>query len=118
MASKELIRAWTSYENYIERHGIDDNELLKAMTQAVNVGFSERDYEYAMMMKNRTIQTLDDIIKLKTNGTFAMLEDYAQKNKTYYDYLEWHYQSLLSAAEYDFDSYYLYQMNIDLSLST
>lgn len=108
MASKELIRAWTSYENYIERHGIDDNELLKAMTQAVNVGFNERDYEYAMMMKNRTIQTLDDIIKLKTNGTFAMLEDYAQKNKTYYDYLEWHYQSLLSAAEYDFDSYYLY----------
>ena len=107
MASKELIRAWTSYENWIETHGVSD-DVIKAMVMGTQVAFNEQDFEYGMMAKSKTIEAIDRIIKEKTNGTFAMLEDYAFKNKTWYDYLEWHYETLLAAAEYDFDSFYLY----------
>jgi len=107
MASKELIRAWTSYENYISAKGVTD-EVLKPMVDAVRVAFAERDFEYGMKIKDFTLSNIDRIIKEKTNGTFAMLEQYAFDNKTYYDYLEWHYDCLLSAADYDFDSFYLY----------
>ena len=107
MASKELVRAWTSYENYIENKGVSD-EVLKAMVMAVEVAFNERDFEYGMKIKEFTLENIEKIIRDKTNGTFAMLENYAQENKTWYDYLEWHYETLLAAAEYDFDSYYLY----------
>lgn len=107
MASKELVRAWTSYENWIEKHGVSD-DVLKAMVMASQVAFNEQDFEYAMKIKDYTIESIERIIREKTNGTFAMLEDYAQENKTWYDYLEWHYETLLAAAEYDFDSFYLY----------
>ena len=107
MASKELVRAWTSYENYIANRGVTD-EVLKPMVDAVRVGFTERDFEYGMMMRKFTLDSIDKIILEKTNGTFGMLENYAQENKTWYNYLEWHYDVLLSAAEYDLDSYMLY----------
>lgn len=107
MASKELIRAWTSYENWIETHGVSD-DVIKAMVMGTQVAFNEKDFEYGMMAKDKTIEAIDRIIKEKTNGTFAMLENYAFEHKTNYDYLDWHYDTLLAAAEYDFDSFYLY----------
>ena len=107
MASKELIKAWTSYTNYIERHGIP-HERLGDMVAAVKVGFSERDFEYAMMMKNYTLETIEKAIWEKCNNGFAALEGYAQDNKTTYNYLEWHYETLLAAARYDLDSFQLY----------
>lgn len=107
MASKELVRAWTSYENWINQHGVSD-DVLKAMVQAVGVGYSEGDIEYGMKMRNYTLGSIEQIIRTKTNGTFGMLEDYAFKNKTYYDYLEWHYEVLLAASREDLDSFLLY----------
>lgn len=102
-----MVRAWTSYENWIEKHGVSD-DVLKAMVMASQVAFNEQDFEYAMKIKDYTIESIERIIREKTNGTFGMLEDYAQENKTWYDYLEWHYETLLAASVYDFDSYYLY----------
>ena len=107
MASKELIKAWTNYEQYIEYKGVTD-EVLKAMTDATRVGFIEGDIEYGMMMQAKTLEMIERIIREKTNGTFAMLENYAQENKTWYDYLEWHYDCLLSASRTDLDSFQLY----------
>jgi len=102
-----LVRAWTSYENWIEKHGVSD-DVLKAMVMASQVAFNEQDFEYAMKIKDYTIESIERIIREKTNGTFGMLENYAQENKTWYDYLEWHYETLLAASVYDFDSFYLY----------
>lgn len=108
MASKELIKAWTSYENWIEQHGLSD-DVIKAMVRATNVGFTdEKDTAYGMKMRNYTLDSIENIIRQKTNGTFGMLEDYAQKNKTTYDYITWYYDTLLAAAEYDLDSFCLY----------
>lgn len=107
MASKELIRAWTSYENYIERHGVTD-EVLEPMVAATRIAFQEGDNEYGMKLKDYTLENIERIIREKTNGTFAMLENYAQENKTDYQYINWYYDTLLGAAVYDFDSYYLY----------
>lgn len=107
MASKELVRAWTSYENYIDRHGITD-EVLEPMVAATRIAFQEGDNEYGMKLKDFTIDSIEKIIRQKTNGTFAMLENYAQENKADYNYINWHYDTLLGAAVYDFDSYYLY----------
>lgn len=102
-----MVRAWTSYENWIEKHGVSD-DVLKAMVMASQVAFNEQDFEYAMKIKDYTIESIERIIREKTNGTFGMLENYAQENKTWYDYLEWHYETLLAASVYDFDSFYLY----------
>ena len=107
MASKELIRAWTSYEKYIEDRGVTD-EVLKPMVDATEIGFLEGDIEYGMKMRTYTLEMIDRIIKEKTQGTFAELENYAQENKTWYDYLEWHYACLLFAAKYDLESFCLY----------
>ena len=107
MASKELIRAWTSYEKYIENRGVTD-EVLKPMVDATEIGFLEGDIEYGMKMRTYTLEMIDRIIKEKTQGTFAELENYAQENKTWYDYLEWHYACLLFAAKYDLESFCLY----------
>ena len=107
MASKELVRAWTSYENYIERHGVTD-EVLEPMVAATRIAFQEGDNEYGMKLKDFTLENIERIIREKTNGTFAMLENYAQENKADYQYINWYYDTLLGAAVYDFDSYYLY----------
>ena len=107
MASKELIKAWTSYEKYIENKGVSD-EVLKAMTDATKVAFTEGDNEYGLNCKNQTVINLERLIKEKTNGNFKLLENFAQENNTWYDYLEWYYDVLLAASRYDLDSFLLY----------
>ena len=107
MASKELIKAWTNYEQYIENRGVAD-EVLKAMTDATRIAFKEGDTEYGMKCRDFTLLNIERIIKEKTNGNFKLLENYAQENNTWYDYLEWYYDVLLSAAVYDLDSFLLY----------
>lgn len=107
MASKELIKAWTSYEKYIENKGVSD-EVLKAMTDATKVAFTEGDNEYGLNCKNQTVINLERLIKEKTNGNFKLLENFAQENNTWYDYLDWYYDVLLAAAKYDLDSFLLY----------
>lgn len=107
MASKELVKAWTSYENYIENKGVAD-EVLKPMVDATRISFKEGDTEFGMKCRDFTLLNLERLIKEKTNGNFKFLEDYAQKNNTWYDYLEWYYDVLHSAAVYDLDSFLLY----------
>ena len=107
MASKELIKAWTSYVNHIERHGVTD-EVLKEMVKATLIAFKEGDNEYGMKLKAFTLENIEKIIMKKTNGTFEMLEEYAQENKINFQYIDWYYNVLKEAAVFDFDSYYLF----------
>ena len=108
MASKELIDKWEYYKKYIDYYGVKD-EVVKAMTDATRIAFLENDIAYGMELQKYTLQMIERLIREKTDGgSFAMLENYAQENKTWYDYLEWHYDCLLSAARYDLDSFQLY----------
>ena len=107
MASKELVEKWNSYQYHIKNKEIED-KVLQAMVQAVYVGFAEGDNAWAMAAQKTTIGHIERLIKEKTNGTFGMLENYAQNNKQNYVYIDWFYEVLLAAARYDLDSYLLY----------
>lgn len=113
----ELIEYWENYteafpafvRNYEKtKEGKDKvDAVLKAMVEVTRLAFEENS-ELAKEMHDVTLESIDKAIKLFTNGTFAMLEDYAQKHKTTYPYIEWHYQVLLYAAPYYVDDYKLY----------
>lgn len=107
MASKELIEKWDSYQYHIKNKEIED-QVLQAMIQAVRVGFGEDDPLWAMQAQKITLGHIERLIREKTNGTFAMLENHAQIHKQQYAYIDWYYDSLLAASVYDFDSYMLY----------
>ena len=107
MASKELLAKWENYEHHINDKEIED-KVLQAMVMATRFGFSEGDYEWGMSAQKTTIGHIERLIKEKTNGTFAMLENYGQEHKQSYAYIDWYYDCLLSAAEYDLDSFLLY----------
>ena len=107
MASKELLAKWENYEHHINDKEIED-KVLQAMVMATRFGFLEGDYEWGMSAQKTTIGHIERLIKEKTNGTFAMLENYGQEHKQNYAYIDWYYDCLLSAAEYDLDSFLLY----------
>ena len=108
----ELIDYW---ENYKEAFGVyignGNNEqidaVLRAMVEVTRRAFEE-DVVLGKEMCDGTLSSIDQAIKLFTNGSFAMLEDYAQKHKTSYQYIDWHYQVLLYSAPHYVDSYKLY----------
>lgn len=108
MASDLLKQRWDEYQHHIKNPEIAD-KVLQAMVQVVGIAFDEKDVEFGIMAKNRTIEHINEIVRIKTNGgNIAMLEDYAQKNKQNYPYIDWYYQALLSASREDLDSFLLY----------
>ena len=107
MASKELIKAWNSYENYIEKKGVEDAILLP-MVEACKIAFMEKDFAFALRAKDFTIKSLEEHVNTKTNGTISMLEEFSQQNHTGFEYIDLYYDTLLTAAPYDLDSFLLY----------
>lgn len=119
MASEELISKWENYkeafnawcdyyENDKEEAKKTIDAILQAMVAATQCAFNEKDLKYGKELCDYTLESIDKAINLFTNGTFADLEDYAQENKTTFDYIEWHYQTLKAASSYYVDSFKLY----------
>jgi len=119
MASEELVSKWENYktafnawydfyENDREKSKQTIDSILQAMVAATQCAFDEKDLKYGKELCDYTLESIEKAIKLFTNGTFADLEDYAQENKTTFDYIEWHYQALKAAASYYVDSFKLY----------
>lgn len=119
MASEELVSKWENYktafnawydfyENDREKSKQTIDAILQAMVAATKCAFNEKDLEYGKELHDHTLESIDKAINLFTNGTFADLEDYAQENKTTFDYIEWHYQALKAASPYYADSFKLY----------
>lgn len=119
MASEELVSKWENYKEafnaWCDYYESDKEEakktidaILQAMVAATQCAFNEKDLEYGKELCDYTLESIDKAINLFTNGTFADLEDYAQDNKTTFDYIEWHYQTLKAAAPYYVDSFKLY----------
>ena len=109
MASKNLVEAISSYENFIENHGVDES-VLDAYWDACQVAVqAERDVPYGMKCTHRLKGLIDRLCMEKTGGTIWDLEKYAYENKTEYDIINRYYEpTLLEAQNKQVESYFQY----------
>ena len=109
MASKSLVEAISSYENFIENHGVDEC-VLDAYWDACQVAVqAERDVPYGMKCTHRLKGLIDRLCMEKTGGTIWDLEKYAYENKTEYDIINRYYEpTLLEAQNKQVESYFQY----------
>ena len=109
MASQSLISTVDSYENYIERNGIDEqvtNAYVDACSVAIN---GEKDIEYGLQLTKRVKKLIEDFCMAKTGGTIWDLEKYAFDHKTTYELINKKYEVLLLEAQNKIvDSYFQY----------
>lgn len=100
MASIELQNAINGYENYIERHGIDEEVVNAYVLASQSALTTEKDREYGLKVSNRAKNIIDDfILRLTGGGNAWELEKYAFANKTWYDILDKLYEVLLVEAQ-------------------
>lgn len=109
MASKELVNAVNSYENFIKQNGLSE-DVINAYVEATQVALvNEKDREYGLKVSARAKEITERFINEKTGGTAWELEKFAFANKTYYDILDKYYEILKAEAQNKvFDSYLLY----------
>lgn len=109
MASKYLKETVQSYENYIEKNGIDE-QVINAYVDACSVAINgEKDIEYGLKLTKRAKDIIECFCKYKTGGTIWDLEKYAFENKTNYDLIDKFYEPvLLEAQNMIVDSYFRY----------
>lgn len=109
MASKYLQDTIQSYENYIDRKGIDE-DVINAFCLATATSFQEeKDKEYGLKISVRSKTLIDNLVRQLTGGSVWDLEKYAYANKTSYTLLEKNYEVLkLEAQNQILDSYLLY----------
>lgn len=108
MASKELIDAVSSYEEYIRVNGITE-EVINAYVMASQTAYAvEKDIEYGMKVSSRAKELIRELVKTLTGADFETLEEYALANKQKYEIIETYYKVLLLEAPHLLDSYLLY----------
>ena len=108
MASQSLISAVNSYDNYIQRKGIDE-QVIDAYIQALSVAFrSENDVKYGLQQSAKTKSLIAKYVKEKTGGRVADLEVYAGDNDTSYKILDQFYNVLMYESAYLVDSFFYY----------
>ena len=109
MASAELINAVNSYENYIERKGIDE-KLIEAYVMATSTALNqEKDREYGLKVSARAKGLIEKFVLDMTGGSIWDLERYQQENETTpYDIVNKYYDVLKSESSYVFESFMVY----------
>ena len=109
MASDNLMGAVSSYEKFIEQHGIEE-PVLDAYIEACKVAIhTERDVEYGLQCTKRSKELIERFCMEKTGGTIWDLEKFAFANKTEYELIDKFYEpTLLEAQNQQVESYFLY----------
>lgn len=109
MASQSLISTVDSYENYIEKNGIDE-QVINAYVDACSVAINgEKDIEYGLQLAKRAKELIEGFCTAKTSGTIWNLEKYAFDHKTTYELINKKYEVLLLEAQNKIvDSYFQY----------
>lgn len=70
MASQSLISAVNSYDNYIQRKGIDE-QVIDAYIDALAVSFrSEHDVQYGLQQSAKAKSYIAQYVKDKTGGIY------------------------------------------------
>lgn len=99
MASQSLISAVNSYENYIQRKGIDE-QVIDAYIEACRVAINgEKDITYGLQITNRSKGIVERFCMERTGGTIWDLEKYSFANKTHYSLTDKLYDVLLLEAQ-------------------
>ena len=106
--SVELQKAVNSYENYIQRHGVDE-AVVNAMVEASKVAIlTEKDTEYGLKVSARTKELLNQFVIQRTGGNIWALERYAQDNGMEYDLVNKYYELLKLESYWQFESFVYY----------
>lgn len=99
MSSQSLISAVNSYDNYIQRKGIDE-QVIDAYIEACRVAInSEKDITYGLQLTNRSKGIAERFCMNRTGGTIWDLEKYSFANKTHYSLTDKLYDVLLLEAQ-------------------
>lgn len=99
MASQSLISAVNSYDNYIQRKGIDE-QVIDAYIEACKVAINgEKDITYGLQITNRSKGIVERFCMERTGGTIWDLEKYSFANKTHYSLTDKLYDVLLLEAQ-------------------
>ena len=109
MASKKLIEAYKSYEEYIARKGLDA-VVLNALADATGVALvGEGDKEFGLKLSMRTRRLIGQFVYKQTNGgSLWDLEKYCFANDDRYEILDLWYEILKLESQYKFESFMLY----------
>lgn len=99
MVSQSLISAVNSYDNYIQRKGIDE-QVIDAYIEACRVAINgEKDITYGLHITNRSKGIVERFCMERTGGTIWDLEKYSFANKTHYSLTDKLYDVLLLEAQ-------------------
>lgn len=107
MASKELITAINSYEDYIRQNG-EDEQSVNAMVAGAQVAFSEKDIEYALKVSESAKRHIEKFVLKQTGGTIWDLERYGQEHDEKYDVVDKYYDVLKLESVERFESFIYY----------
>lgn len=81
MASQSLISAVNSYDNYIQRKGIDE-QVIDAYIEACRVAINgEKDITYGLQITNRSKGIIERFCMDRTGGRILDLENTANNMK-------------------------------------
>jgi hypothetical protein len=99
LASQSLISAVNSYDNYIQRKGIDE-QVIDAYIEACKVAInSEKDIQYGLQLTERSKGIVERFCMDRTGGSIWDLEKYSFANKTHYALTDKLYDVLLLEAQ-------------------
>lgn len=99
MASQSLITAVNSYDNYIQRKGIDE-QVIDAYIEACKVAInSEKDIQYGLQLTERSKGIVERFCMDRTGASIWDLEKYSFANKTHYSLTDKLYDVLLLEAQ-------------------
>ena len=109
MASIELQNAINGYENYIERHGIDE-ELINAYVLASGTALNqEKDIEYGLKVSARAKSLISQFTTQNSIGDIWAVERYQQDmESTPFNIVDQYYNLLKYESHYRFESFMLY----------
>ena len=108
MASQSLISAVNSYDNYIQRKGIDE-QVIDAYIEACRVAINgEKDITYGLQITNRSKGIVERFCMDRTGGKILDLEKYSQQHEEKYSLVDDYYKIFLIEAHYRVESFMLY----------
>ena len=108
MASQSLISTVDSYENYIERNGIDES-VMDAYIEASEVAIkTEKDIPYGLQLTKRCKEIIERFCVEHSGVGIWDLEKYAQDNDEEYPLIDKWYKTLKTESYYDFESFMFY----------
>lgn len=108
MASQSLISTVDSYENYIEKNGIDES-VMDAYIEASEVAIkTEKDIPYGLQLTKRCKEIIERFCVEHSGVGIWDLEKYAQDNDKEYPLIDKWYKTLKTESYYDFESFMFY----------